>query len=419
MSAKAIVSVLGDPKPFQLHAPDSHNILIYCRAASVNDCDSQLLKKIKGDIDLLAGNKSASKGPSASHEITVPHAAALGDVVAQAASLHFSALKIEAVGKDKIRVSAASDASEQDFQQQLKQFEIDLDRMAWQVHSESPVSRVYYVDAANAARALGADVPAAKTDETPKTPADGGASKTADSATPAASSDASANSASNSNTTDSGGKNSGGKPAAGNASSGAGKGKGKGGTGKQKAAAQAGKGAAATAAAKGGSNNADNGAADAKDTSDATTPADTNAKTGEKESAAGDSIGIKVFDPDLLVFSDKNTGDDSAIAERKRILAGIDFPRPEVIINTFSFQTSSSDANVLADGDRILGRSIGAYNDSIQAALYRAWFYLERRMTYPNFFYLPFYNYLTLRFVGEARQSSDVANTASTHRYRK
>ena len=102
----------------------------------------------------------------------------------------------------------------------------------------------------------------------------------------------------------------------------------------------------------------------------------------------------------MLVFSDAHPGDDEDIAEKKRILAALDFPRPEVIINTFSFQTSASDPQVVVQANEQLQSAIGGYNDALQAALYRAWFYLEKRISEHNFFDPGFHDYLTKRYVG-------------------
>jgi hypothetical protein len=412
MTAREIVSVLGNPKPFQLQTLDRGTIVIYCRADDIKNCDSTLLKTIESDIKKLAGEPSSPKPQLATYEITVPHAVALGDVEKAANSLNFSALKIEAVGKDKIRVSPAKDINEQEYSDQLARFEVDLNHIAWQLNPQSPISRVYYVDAADAARAMGAKVPAGSSDssKTGSSPADSGEKA--------------------------GAPDSAGKTSSGSSTSSGKSGQGDGSAGKEsdstgKSGSAAGKSAGDTGASKNapaGNSEQPEDAAN-KPTSDGnsanTATQDNKTKDGSGDGSqktpkenSGNSVDIQVFNPDLLVFSDKNPGDDSAIAEQKRIVAGIDFPRPEVIINTFSFQTSSSDSNVLAENDRILRSRIGVYNDSIQGAMYRAWFYLEGQINPTETtdagitaFYDPFfYGYITNRYVGKPRPLEEVGD---------
>ena len=161
LTAESIVSLLGNPAPFVLQSVRPSYIVIYCEAASFEDCDNDLLTKIKGDINSLIGKSpggAKSKGSSFS-EFFVPHARALGDLVTVAKGLHFSALQIEAVGSDKLRVSKAADATDADFKNQLALFRRDLDHLEWQIEPESPVARVYYVNSDGAAKALSGKAP--------------------------------------------------------------------------------------------------------------------------------------------------------------------------------------------------------------------------------------------------------------------
>jgi hypothetical protein len=63
------------------------------------------------------------------------------------------------------------------------------------------------------------------------------------------------------------------------------------------------------------------------------------------------ALSISPVNGDVLVFSPAATADDAAIAQSRRVLALIDFPRPEVLINTLSFQASSSAPEPLAKFD--------------------------------------------------------------------
>jgi hypothetical protein len=427
LTAAKIVSLLGNPQPFVLEVVEQRYIAIYCRAAKFTDCDSELLAKIKSDVSRLASKPAEKPKPaSIAYEYTVPHARALGDVAAAANGLHFSALKIEAVGNDKIRVSKAAGVSDQEFKNQREIFEKDLDHLAWQIEPESPVARVYYVDSAPAADVLNAKAPAPSQAPAPvanlsdqkskgQTPPPDNTPKADQPARPAA------KGAAKPATPKGGGKAGGGSAKAPKVGGGAGapnaKGKGPAVAAKSDTAKDSNSGAQqqpkqADAEKPPANPNPRDGQAPPE-----STPGNQSKNKGNGDQNGGDksgapaAIAITAFNPDLIVFADKNRGDDSEIAERKRILAGIDFPRPEVIINTFSFQMSSSNSVALANHDRILRTRIGTYNDSIQEALYRAWFYLEQQMAVPGFFDPTFYNYLTKRFVGLPRPLSVVPIT--------
>jgi hypothetical protein len=410
-----------------LEVVDQRYVAIYCLAGKFSDCDSQLLTKIKSDISRLTTKAAEKLQPiSTAYEYTVPHALALGDVAAEAKTLNFSALKIEAVGHDKIRVSKADGVSEQEFDNQRKIFEKDLDHLAWQIEPESPIARVYYLDAAPVSDVLNANKPPTTGQEAPA-PTNPGGEKPPGNAPPIGNSPEpkppatpSAGAAAKPATTNTGRKAVGAvgaKPRTPKGEAGAGAGgvaklgspkaggiAGVGGSGKP--GSHQGGGNSATPDANQAAAKKPANAADTQPEPPATSGNQPGAKTDETAQGKHDTSGtisITAFNPDLLVFADKNRGDDREVAEQKRILAGIDFPRPEVIINTFSFQMSSSDSVVLAKHDRILRTRIGTYNDSIRAALYRAWFYFEQQMTHPEFFDRTFYEYLTKRFVGSPR----------------
>ena len=216
----------------------------------------------------------------------------------------------------------------------LRQFQRDLLRLEWRTNPQSPVARVFYIKADDAAKALGSGV-----------------------------------------------------TSVGPASDGHGDGAGDGGV-----------------AASGGGDGSG-------DTADKTTKAAGGATSAKKAGGSGDGgkgkpTSTASVATDMLVFSDAHPGDDEDIAEKKRILAALDFPRPEVIINTFSFQTSASDPQVVVQANEQLQSAIGGYNDALQAALYRAWFYLEKRISEHNFFDPGFHDYLTKRYVGRLPAST-------------
>ena len=162
-NAGVVIKELGNPKPYVVEAsPSKTSILIYCEGETPDACDKALLEKIERDIIRLSG------GPlEAAVELSVPHASSLGDLQKKVTSLNYSALEVQPVGPDKIRVSRnpASGVSLAEYQEQLKQFEKDLDHLAWQVEPQSPVARLFYIDAGPAAVALGGTAPSATKDD--------------------------------------------------------------------------------------------------------------------------------------------------------------------------------------------------------------------------------------------------------------
>jgi hypothetical protein len=104
-----------------------------------------------------------------------------------------------------------------------------------------------------------------------------------------------------------------------------------------------------------------------------------------------------------LIFADTTTGDDSLISEKKRILAALDLPRPEMLINTWILQQSTNDSRnsgALVDEVRT---TVNQHNEGIQAAVVLGWEYLRWRMKDPlRFFDRDFYNYVVPRVVFDA-----------------
>ena len=357
MNIAQIIATLGKPDPFLL-APsaDNRSILIYCVAMSkLSACDAELLQKLETDIEALA------LGPDATEEISVDHASSLGDVVSKAQSLNYKGLTIQAVGADKIRITRTGAVSPQEYEE----FKNDLKRLSWQVQPESPAARVFYINASDASNALGGSQATLKTGGKP--------SGTAGSP-PTVTIEATATQTTNF------------APC-------------------PTPAANAPKAAASDTPADNKATSQSNCSPTATDTS--AKKSTTAAATSPNSDTSKPAVSVSTLSPDVLLFSDKNAGDDEGISERKRMLALIDFPRPEVIINTFSFQTSASDPKVLADGSILLQRAIGNYNDAIQAALFRAWLYLQDSIQDKSFFDKSFYDYLTKRFVAEPAQDGN------------
>lgn len=104
---------------------------------------------------------------------------------------------------------------------------------------------------------------------------------------------------------------------------------------------------------------------------------------------------------DTLLFQDAVPGDDAAVAERKRLVALLDLPHPQMIINVWSLQTSSTKKEAVANTIGKLHQKVGDYNDHIQQAVQTGWKYLRDQISeqQSGFFDGPFYEYLTNKYV--------------------
>ena len=366
--AASVVSSLGSPLPFQLAAtPDGGSVLIYCTTSDVKKCDAKLLQKLEADIATLAGGGSFEL-------IHFEHAAYVTGFVKEAQALKYRGITVEAAGGNAVKITRSHTVTDPDYER----FEKDLRQLAWKFQPEAPASRVYYLAASDAATALGAS--AGSSDKSGAS-GNGGASASVTVQNLAAA-------------------DAGPCPATGTTPS----------TGTK----------AGKSASSDGSDSSDSSA----DASSAGDPADSGQKQAQggcppviSQSTAGSQskkdsskfdVTVAPVNGDSLVFTDGTPGDDAAIAQRKRVLALLDFPRPEVLINTLSFQSSASNPEALAWCDQRLQSQIGTYNDSLQAGMARAWMYLQTKIGGGNFFDDTFYKYLTQRFVADSPAGENI-----------
>lgn len=355
--AAQIIELLGSPVPFSMKPGLGDTIIIYSSQRKLTAEDQALLEFIEGKIDELAGIQTQAI------EIPVANASALGDLLTAIKSLNYDDIRVEAVGSDKIRAICDARVSPARFQA----FVQDIQRLSAQLKPDSPVARVFFINSADAAAAVtGAPLP------------------------------------SNKKTSDSSAKPAPGKP----------------GTDSDKPAAKSPDDTASGNDAKTKTNSCP--PAQSTPTKDSGTPsvpssacpsstqkqsdgakAPKNGETNSSIDSAKPSIAVTSLQ-DLLVFSDEHPGDDAGITERKRILAAIDFPRPEVIINTFSFQTSSTNPDTVFQTANRVRHEIGNYNDGLQSGIGRAWTYLEERIDSNNFFDEGFRGYLTKQYIADS-----------------
>lgn len=377
--ASQIISLLGTPLPFTLAPGPGDSIIIYYDLPAVREKDKPLLVSIENNISQLAAI------PTQAIEISVADASALGDLLAAIKSLNYDDIKVETISTDKIRAIYDDRVSPA----RLRAFIQDVHDLSARLAPDSPVARIFFISAPDATKAVSGappPAPAKSSDAAPKSSpdaSDGGSNKSP------AGPPATASAAQNSNN----------QSAPCPASQ----------TQQNKAGASAPKppspSCPASAAPQSAASPSDKSAPDSKQGGD---------------SAARPGVTVASL-PDLLVFSDEHPGDDAAITERKRILAAVDFPRPEVIINTFSFQASSSNPDTLYETSNRVRHAMGNYNDGLQAGIARAWTYLAGRISSTDsdnqFFDADFVGYLTKLFIADSqseipRPASQTANDA-------
>jgi len=391
VDAAAIVGLLGVPTPYVLTAVGSHTILIYTARdvfapteetrvteqgrgtatrkkkvtgiGSQSDSEKRILDGFRDQIQALLNRNADALGIPASTpfsvELKIPHASALGDLATRIGGLNYSQLTVTDVGSGKIRVSAASQPACKLWSAFLK----DVHELVWQLHPEPWNSRLFYLgqntgvngasatgaaDLATAFNALSPAAPAATTSAAPAPPA-------AATATPNASISVSQPAGSmvevKSDTTPC--------VAAGLA------------TGNSSACAPA----AATPAAAA-----------------ATAPAAPTATMAPLES-------------DLLLFSTANSGNDEAIAERKRIIAQLDLPRPEMIINGWVLQNSTTSSRAIGAFAAAVKGLVSNYNQSLENVVLKSFGYVRSEIAGGNFFNAPFYHYIADRYVGDTQSA--------------
>jgi hypothetical protein len=358
-----IIELLGNPAPFSMKPGLGDTIIIYSSRQRSTKADDDLMVEIENNIRRLA------KIHTQAIEIPVANASALGDLLAAIKSLNYDDIKVEAVGNDKIRAICDARISPARFQAFVR----DIQHLSAQPKPESPVARVFFVNAPDAVTAVGgAPTPSTKksSDGSPK------------SSTNNPNGDTTKPSPKSSNVDPSGSD--------------------------PKPKMNSCKAAQSTATKDSVTPNVQSPPCppSTKKQPDAAEP-EKNSDTNSSIDNIKPSISVTSLQ-DLLVFSDEHVGDDAAITERKRILAAIDFPRPEVIINTFSFQTSSTNPDTVYQTASRVRHEIGNYNDGLQAGIGRAWTYLEKRIDSGDFFDEGFRGYLTKQYIADSSAEAPV-----------
>lgn len=356
-----VITMVGNPSPFTLKPGPGDSIIIYYNRPKVAATDQPLLTSIENNIRQLAA------APMQAIEVPVANASALGDLLTAVKSLNYEDIKVEAVGTNKIRAICDERVSPARFQA----FVQDVQELTARLAPDSPVARIFFIKSSDATTAVSPTPPPApaKSTEAPSksTPADSCLDATKP---PAPLPCCPANQPPPCCPANQPQPN------------------------KPSAAAPASKPQSAPCPAS-ASQQADAATPDPKPTA-GSRPTDSSAKPGVTVASLSD----------LLVFSDEHPGDDAAITERKRILAAVDFPRPEVIINTFSFQASSTNADTLYQTANRVRHEMGNYNDGLQSGIARAWTYLEQQINSHTFFDEDFVGYLTKLYIADSQSET-------------
>jgi hypothetical protein len=361
LDATGIVTLLGNPTPFLLSAPGSNTIAIYSTREPLSDKERTILDSFQNSIVTLAGHTANSLGVTAPSkpftvELAIPHASALGDLAARVNSLNYSQFTVQNVGSERIRVTSSSQPDCDIW----TNFLTDIRRMTWQLVSDPMNKKLFYLSSSDVAAGFsslsssGSSSPSGSGSST--SPASTGGSSGSPSSPSGSSPSGGAASASNatisitqppgsnvqvsSDTTPCvvaglafGNTNACAPPAATSSSSSGG-------------GAGSGPSAPSVAAAKPSINMASVSVA---------------MGTGEQSP------------PDLLVFSDTNPGDDALIEERLRVIAQLDLPRPEMIINAWVTQNSSASPGAMGAFTNLVNQVVADYNKQFENVVLRGW----------------------------------------------
>ena len=383
----AILALIGNPAPLVLAAQGKHMILIYSTRYPLNPDEKAVLSAILSSITELAGRTLDSLGIPASPkqfkvELAIPHAAALGELAGRISGLNYSQFTVQNIGGERVRISASSQPDCNTWTAFLSA----VRRLQWQVSPEPFNMKLYYLSATDAATAfttLAGGAGASTASSAPASavpsaaPAQGSSSATTGAATGAATIAVNQPPGSifeiKSDTTPClvGGLTSGNSSACAPASGTSG---------------ASSSGGSAPAPSSGG------GSAVPKPPAMA---------------AMGVAAGAGAQTPsDLLVFSDANPGDDAQITERKRILAQLDLPRPEMIINVWVMQNSSTNPRAMGAFSNTVRNLVAGYNDALEEVVLRGWRSVKNQTRRPDYFDWDFYHYISDYYVADTHSKS-------------
>jgi hypothetical protein len=112
---------------------------------------------------------------------------------------------------------------------------------------------------------------------------------------------------------------------------------------------------------------------------------------------------------DTLVYSNDD-GSDKGFFERNRLMAVLDLPRPEILMNIWSLQVSTRDPKIASLEAESAGELVSHNNESLENSIEQGWQFLSQRMAGNARFFEPkFYSYVTQKFA-ETQSYVDAAD---------
>jgi hypothetical protein len=115
--------------------------------------------------------------------------------------------------------------------------------------------------------------------------------------------------------------------------------------------------------------------------------------------------------PDMVIYGNPLPGDDAQIAERNRILAQLDLPRPEMIVNAWVMQNSTSDPRAMGEFSQEVRTMVERYNESLERLVLDSYGNVSAQMLQPDYFNEAFYHYISDRFVAEGNKETPTAQS--------
>jgi hypothetical protein len=393
-----IISLIGSPVPYVLAAQGKDKIFIYStRLPDGRAEEIQLLKELFASIESLAGQFASNLGVTAAGkpfqvELEIRHAAALGDPAARISALNYSQFTVQDIGADRVRVTSAA----QPDCTLWTSFLTAIRQLEWQPVPEPFEKQLFYLNATDAATAFNSLGSSSNSGGSSGSPA---ASTPAPSPTPSSSGGGSAANSASSNATIAVTQPPGSfvdiksdtTPCviAGLTMS-------------NSSACGSGSGAPASSSASSPGSSSSGGGSTA---SAAKPQPPAMAAMGVAAGAGEQSFS------DLLVFSDATPGDDAQIMERKRILAALDLPRPEMIINAWVMQNSTANPTAMGEFNSVIKNLVTDYNDALGKVVLSGWGVLELETRKSGYFDEDFYHYIADHYIADTHSSTKPSGT--------
>jgi hypothetical protein len=404
----SIAPYLGNPAPYSFQTA-GEKLLVYSAKELPDDINTKAVARFTKEAQALlaaVGNATGAAGaaatpastppsvagsaassaastpapkPAYSIEVSVPHYASLGDLATRLNTANYSDFTIQDVGSSKVRITSKTMPA----CVELTAFLRDLRDLAWKPRAENPVDKLFFLNASDITGAFGSGGSAPGSSSLPS----GSSGSQGGGASPAgaASSAGSGTTAAGTNPPTPGGGGS--TPSGTGGSSG-------GSTGSTPPTG--------TPSPSGSSTNSGAGTSGSAAGTTSAPPAPGSGSTPTSAGASSPAMPtVSGIGTDTLLFQDAVPGDDAAVAERKRLVALLDLPHPQMIINVWTLQTSSTKGEAVANTIGKLHQKVGDYNDHIQQAIQTGWKYLRDQISQQQsgFFDASFYEYLTNKYV--------------------